>query len=51
VADESYAFFNNDHHGCALRDAPVFGRLLVDAGVSVRVVPDIGDEVLWRPGD
>jgi uncharacterized protein YecE (DUF72 family) len=48
---DSYAFFNNDHHGCALRDAVVFGRLLADAGVSVGAIPDIGDEVLWRPGD
>jgi len=47
--DDSYAFFNNDHHGCALRDAAVFGRLLVDAGIPVGRVPDVGDEVLWQP--
>ena len=48
LADNSYAFFNNDHRGCALRDAAVFGRLLGEAGVSVRRIPDLGDEVLWR---
>ena len=48
LADDSYAFFNNDHRGCALRDAAVFGRLLGEAGVSVRRIPDLGDEVLWR---
>jgi uncharacterized protein YecE (DUF72 family) len=49
--DDSYAFFNNDHQGCALRDAAVFGRLLGETGVPVRRVPDVGGEVLSRPGD
>lgn len=44
--DDSYAFFNNDHQGCALRDATVFARLLRTKGVQVRDLPDIGDEVL-----
>jgi uncharacterized protein YecE (DUF72 family) len=46
---DSYAFFNNDHQGCALRDAAVFGRFLRDEGFHVREVPDIDDEVLRLP--
>jgi uncharacterized protein YecE (DUF72 family) len=45
-----FAYFNNDHQGCALRDSAVFGRRLVERGVAVGRVPDIGDEVLIRPG-
>ena len=45
---DAYALFNNDHRGCALRDASRFGRLLTDDGVDVGRVPDIGDEVLTR---
>jgi uncharacterized protein YecE (DUF72 family) len=44
--DDSYAFFNNDHHGCALRDAAVFGHLLTKEGIPVGELPDLGDEVL-----
>jgi uncharacterized protein YecE (DUF72 family) len=43
---DSYAFFNNDHQGCALRDAAVFARLLRNEGIHVGEVADIGDEVL-----
>jgi uncharacterized protein YecE (DUF72 family) len=45
--DDSFAFFNNDHQGCALRDAAVFARSLRTAGVDASAV-DIGDEVLGR---
>ena len=41
-----YAYFNNDHGGCALRDAAVLGRLLEGDGVAVARRPDISDEVL-----
>ena len=44
-----YAYFNNDHSGCALRDAGVFGRLLTTEGVEVARQPDIGDDVLAMP--
>jgi uncharacterized protein YecE (DUF72 family) len=44
-----YAYFNNDHAGCALRDANVFGRLLIDAGVEVARVPDVSADVLQMP--
>jgi uncharacterized protein YecE (DUF72 family) len=43
---EAFVYFNNDHRGCALRDAAVFGHKLVDAGVEVRSFPPITDEVL-----
>ena len=46
---DAYAFFNNDHRACALRDASTFGRLLVDEGVAVRRIPDVGDDVLALP--
>jgi uncharacterized protein YecE (DUF72 family) len=44
-----YAYFNNDHRGCALRDAAVFARLVEGAGLGpVRRLP-ITDAVL-APG-
>jgi uncharacterized protein YecE (DUF72 family) len=43
---DGYAYFNNDHRGCALRDAVSFGRRLAALGVDVGHIPDIGDEVL-----
>jgi hypothetical protein len=44
-----FAYFNNDHQGCALRDAALFGRLLEKHGVAVGRIPEIGDEVLQLP--
>jgi len=44
-----YAYFNNDHGGCALRDASVFGRLLSDAGLEVALQPEVPDDVLRLP--
>jgi len=41
-----YAYFNNDHAGCALRDAAVLGRLLVERGVPVGRLPDVPDDVV-----
>ena len=48
-AAEVFAYFNNDHAGCALRDAAVFGRLLVGEGVEVAQQPDVPDDVLQLP--
>jgi uncharacterized protein YecE (DUF72 family) len=44
-----FAYFNNDHGGCALRDAAVFGRQLVEEGVDVARQPDIPKDVLHLP--
>jgi uncharacterized protein YecE (DUF72 family) len=46
AAADAYAYFNNDHRGCALRDAATFARLVGEAGLdSVRTLP-ITDAVL-----
>jgi uncharacterized protein YecE (DUF72 family) len=45
-----YAYFNNDHAGCALRDAARLGRDLEERGVTVGRVPDIPDSVVDPPG-
>jgi uncharacterized protein YecE (DUF72 family) len=45
----AYAYFNNDHAGCALRDAAVFGRLLDRVGVDVARQPDVDADVLEMP--
>ncbi|HEV7605407.1 MAG TPA: DUF72 domain-containing protein [Candidatus Limnocylindrales bacterium] len=37
---DGYAYFNNDHRGCALRDAATFARLVGAAGLDpVRALP------------
>ena len=46
---DGFAYFNNDHQGCALRDAASFGRLIVRDGVEAGVVPEINNEVLRMP--
>jgi uncharacterized protein YecE (DUF72 family) len=46
---EAFAYFNNDHQGCALRDAAAFGRLLAGDGIDVGLVPAINDDVLRIP--
>ena len=46
---DGYAYFNNDHHGCALRDARLFARSLEAVGVQVGRVPDVSDDVLRAP--
>ena len=43
---EAFAYFNNDHSGCALRDAAWFGRRLALDGLDVRHVPNIRDDVV-----
>jgi uncharacterized protein YecE (DUF72 family) len=45
----AYAYFNNDHQGCALRDAAAFARALVREDVSVNRIPEIPDDVLVAP--
>jgi uncharacterized protein YecE (DUF72 family) len=37
---ELFAYFNNDHAGCALRDAGVFARLAAEAGIEATRMPD-----------
>jgi uncharacterized protein YecE (DUF72 family) len=44
-----YVYFNNDHAGCALRDAARLGRDLEERGVDVGRVPDIPDTVVDPP--
>ena len=41
-----FAYFNNDHSGCALRDAAVYGRRLADEGVEVAQQPDVPLDVV-----
>jgi uncharacterized protein YecE (DUF72 family) len=45
---DGYAYFNNDHAGCALRDAATFARLLSGAGVAIGRAPDVPDDVVTR---
>jgi uncharacterized protein YecE (DUF72 family) len=45
-----YVFFNNDGHGCALRDASVYARALAERGIALSRLPIIGDDVLVDPG-
>jgi uncharacterized protein YecE (DUF72 family) len=35
-----FAYFNNDHAGCALRDAGIFGRLATQVGLRPTATPD-----------
>jgi uncharacterized protein YecE (DUF72 family) len=44
-----YAYFNNDHAGCALRDAARLGRDLEQRGVAVGRVPDVPEGVVLPP--
>jgi uncharacterized protein YecE (DUF72 family) len=37
---ELFAYFNNDHAGCALRDAAVFAELAAAAGIEATHLPD-----------
>jgi uncharacterized protein YecE (DUF72 family) len=39
-AADLFAYFNNDHAGCALRDAGVFARLAREAGFETTSTPD-----------
>lgn len=41
-----FAYFNNDWHGCALRDASVFARALERRGIRVVTVPDVPEDVV-----
>jgi uncharacterized protein YecE (DUF72 family) len=40
-AVDGYAYFNNDTGGCAVRDAIVFARAAVRAGIAVTRVPEL----------
>lgn len=45
---DGYAYFNNDHAGCALRDAAAFARLLKGDDVAIGRTPDVPDDVVTR---
>lgn len=40
---ELFAYFNNDHAGCALRDAAVFADLAAGAGIEATRMPDTAE--------
>jgi len=44
-----FAYFNNDHSGCALRDAAVYGRRLLDESIEVAQQPDVPEHVVGVP--
>ena len=48
---DGYVYFNNDHRGCALRDAAMFARLLAVNNVETGRRPDPGDPVLAAAAD
>ena len=50
AASTGYVYFNNDHDGCALRDAAVFARALLREGFQVGRIPVVSDGVLTDPG-
>jgi uncharacterized protein YecE (DUF72 family) len=43
---DGFVYFNNDHHGCALRDAAAFAERLGRAGIPTSRVEHIDDDVL-----
>jgi uncharacterized protein YecE (DUF72 family) len=45
---DGVAYFNNDHAGCALRDARTLADLLGDEGVRIGRRPDVPDDVVNR---
>jgi uncharacterized protein YecE (DUF72 family) len=45
---DGFAYFNNDHAGCALRDAATFARLLEAKGVPIGRIPEVPDDVVTR---
>ena len=48
---DGYVYFNNDHQGCALRDAGIFARLLALNDVDTGRTPDPEDPVLAAAAD
>ena len=48
---DGYVYFNNDHQGCALRDAGMFARLLALHQVQTGGRPEPGDPVLAAAAD
>jgi uncharacterized protein YecE (DUF72 family) len=40
---DGYVYFNNDTAGCAVRDAIVFARLAIRAGIGVSKVPALDE--------
>jgi uncharacterized protein YecE (DUF72 family) len=45
---DGYAYFNNDHAGCALRDGATFARLLMDDHIAIGRPPVVPDDVITR---
>ena len=45
---DGVAYFNNDHAGCALRDARTLANLLDAEGVRIGRRPDVPDDVVTR---
>jgi uncharacterized protein YecE (DUF72 family) len=43
---DAFAYFNNDHHGCALRDASALAMRLSQAGIPTSHVARMGDDIL-----
>ncbi len=43
---DGFIYFNNDHNGCALRDAAALARRLEGAGIATSHVAPIGDDIL-----
>jgi uncharacterized protein YecE (DUF72 family) len=41
--EDVFAYFNNDHRACAVRDAVVFARLAAEAGLRPTRVPDAAE--------
>lgn len=48
---DAYVYFNNDHRGCALRDAAMFARLLARRNAAIGDLPDPADPVLAAAAD
>ena len=46
--EDVYVYFNNDPHGCAVRDAAVFARCCADAGLVVTRAPEASAAGLQR---
>ncbi len=46
---DGVVYFNNDGHGCALRDAEVFGNALQRRGVAVSRLPRVPADVVSDP--
>ena len=46
ASSDGYVYFNNDHHGCALRDAAALAERLGRAGIATSSVARFDDDIL-----